>query len=118
MVYMDIVLEAGDILYLPRGWWHDPVPVGEETIHLAVGVFPAYVNNYLTWIAQNMVEKEIARAPLSYYEADKVFLEELANQTAEYIKDRENYRKFIENFYDKKRIEKSAEFGKFRKLSM
>ncbi|MDW0737334.1 cupin domain-containing protein [Mannheimia haemolytica] len=70
-VYMDIVLEAGDVLYLPRGWWHDPIPVGEETVHLAVGIFPAYTHNYLTWVSQNMVEKEIARASLSHYESDK-----------------------------------------------
>lgn len=105
-VYMDIILEAGDILYLPRGWWHDPVPVGEETVHLAVGIFPAFVNNYLTWVAQNIVEKEIARASLSYYEKDKNLLEQLAEKISEYIKDKENYTKFIENFYDKKRIEK------------
>lgn len=105
-VYMDIVLEAGDVLYLPRGWWHDPIPVGEETVHLAVGIFPAYTHNYLTWVSQNMVEKEIARASLSHYESDKELIAQLAEQTAEYIKDKENYRKFIENFYDQKRIEK------------
>ncbi|RGE48812.1 hypothetical protein MHD_02375 [Mannheimia granulomatis] len=105
-VYMDIVLEAGDVLYLPRGWWHDPIPVGEETVHLAVGIFPAYTHNYLTWVSQNMVEKEIARASLSHYESDKELIAQLAEQTAEYIKDKENYRKFIENFYDQKRVEK------------
>ncbi|SUT99836.1 Cupin superfamily protein [Actinobacillus lignieresii] len=105
-IYMDIILEAGDILYLPRGWWHDPIPVGEETVHLAIGIFPAYTNNYLTWIAQNIVEKEIARASLLYYERDQELLEQLALQTAEYIRDKENYRKFIENFYGKKRIER------------
>ncbi|HDL3454047.1 TPA: cupin-like domain-containing protein, partial [Mannheimia haemolytica] len=102
-VYMDIVLEAGDVLYLPRGWWHDPIPVGEETVHLAVGIFPAYTHNYLTWVSQNMVEKEIARASLSHYESDKELIAQLAEQTAEYIKDKENYHKFIENFYDQKR---------------
>ncbi|HDL5740723.1 TPA: cupin-like domain-containing protein, partial [Mannheimia haemolytica] len=105
-VYMDIVLEAGDVLYLPRGWWHDPIPVGEETVHLAVGIFPAYTHNYLTWVSQNMVEKEIARASLSHYESDKELIAQLAEQTAEYIKDKENYHKFIENFYDQKRVEK------------
>lgn len=73
-VYMDIVLEAGDILYLPRGWWHDPVPVGEETVHLAVGVFPAYVNNYLTWIAQNMVEKKLPEPLYLIMKLTKYFL--------------------------------------------
>lgn len=105
-VYMDIVLEAGDILYLPRGWWHDPIPVGEETVHLAVGIFPPYVNNYLSWIAHNMVEKEIVRESLLHYDRDISLLDSLASQVAEYIKNKENYNRFIEDFYDKKRIEK------------
>lgn len=28
---MEVVLEAGDILYIPRGWWHNPIPMGCET---------------------------------------------------------------------------------------
>lgn len=48
----------------------------------------------------------IARSSLSHYEADKELIDQLAMQTAEYIKDKENYRKFIEEFYDKKRTEK------------
>lgn len=32
----DDVLEEGDILYVPRGWWHAVRAVGEPTIHLAV----------------------------------------------------------------------------------
>ena len=38
-IYMDVILEAGDILYIPRGWWHDPLPLDEETFHLAVATF-------------------------------------------------------------------------------
>ncbi|STO63643.1 Cupin superfamily protein [Haemophilus parahaemolyticus] len=116
-VYMDVVLEAGDILYLPRGWWHDPVPIGEETVHLAIGIFPAYANNYLTWVSQNIVEKEIARESLIHYGRDEKLLEDLAIQTANYIKDKENYYKFIEEFYDKKRLEKPLKlevFGNYK----
>lgn len=105
-VYMDIILEAGDVLYLPRGWWHDPIPVGEETVHLAVGIFPPYANNYLNWIAKDIVKKEIARKSLCCYEHDRKILEELASEVSEFIMDKENYSKFIEEFYDNKRIEK------------
>src|SRR5215218_4984598 len=31
-------LEDGDLLYLPRGWWHVAEPLAEPTLHLTVGV--------------------------------------------------------------------------------
>ncbi|WP_419843945.1 cupin domain-containing protein [Actinobacillus pleuropneumoniae] len=105
-VYMDIILEAGDILYLPRGWWHDPIPVGEETVHLAIGIFPAYANNYLTWVANNIVEKEAARVSLFDYESDLSSIEDLSNTVSEYILDKNNFSKFMEDFYGKKRVER------------
>ena len=30
-VDMEVILEAGDILYMPRGWWHNPMPMNCET---------------------------------------------------------------------------------------
>jgi ribosomal protein L16 Arg81 hydroxylase len=30
-------LHPGDVLYIPRGWWHDAVPVGEPTMHITLG---------------------------------------------------------------------------------
>ncbi|WP_159991644.1 cupin domain-containing protein [Pelistega ratti] len=104
-VYMDIMLEEGDVLYLPRGWWHDPIPVGEETVHLAIGIFPPYANNYLNWITKKVVDNEVARKSLHSFAQDEVLLEELAKVTSDSIKDRANYMRFLEEFYDSKRIE-------------
>lgn len=35
---LDIILEAGDLLYLPRAWWHDPVAAGGPSLHLTIGL--------------------------------------------------------------------------------
>lgn len=35
---IDTVLEPGDCLYLPRGWVHSAVALGETSIHITVGV--------------------------------------------------------------------------------
>ena len=32
------VLAAGDLLYIPRGWWHVAFPLDEPTLHLTVGI--------------------------------------------------------------------------------
>ena len=34
---MDVTLEAGDLLYLPRGWWHQVIPFDEGSFHVSVG---------------------------------------------------------------------------------
>lgn len=37
---IDVVLEPGDALYLPRGYLHSATALGEVSIHLTVGVHP------------------------------------------------------------------------------
>lgn len=34
----DGLLEQGDLLYMPRGWWHVAIPVDEPTMHITVGM--------------------------------------------------------------------------------
>lgn len=36
--YLDVVLEPGDALYLPRGWIHAASALGEVSIHVTLGV--------------------------------------------------------------------------------
>jgi Cupin superfamily protein len=35
---MDVVLRAGDTLYLPRGWLHEALTSAEDSLHLTIGV--------------------------------------------------------------------------------
>lgn len=35
---MDLVLDVGDVLYLPRGWIHDARTINAESLHLTLGV--------------------------------------------------------------------------------
>ncbi len=45
------IIEAGDLLYLPRGWWHEVLPIG-ETFHIAIGMYPPYILHYISWLLQ------------------------------------------------------------------
>jgi len=53
---MDLELEQGSCLYVPRGWWHKVEPVvGYDTIHLAVAIHVPLILDYLIWAAANIL---------------------------------------------------------------
>ena len=57
---LDVVLEAGDALYLPRGWWHEVTPLPEPSLHLSVGVYVPSVFDALNWICQRVLPQELS----------------------------------------------------------
>lgn len=63
MPVFDQVLEPGDILYIPRGWWHEALPItGCETFHITAGAYTGTLIDYLTWIAnKHLVGNSLAR---------------------------------------------------------
>jgi hypothetical protein len=48
------MLEDGDLLYIPRGWWHVAVPLNEPTLHLTVGVHQLTGLDFLSWYADRL----------------------------------------------------------------
>lgn len=97
--YMDVTLEAGDVFYLPRGWWHNPLPIGEETFHLAIGTFPAFTMDYLAWTVREAQALLPARRSLNNnWEADEQNLRDTAQRLGAMIADSTNYRRFMDEF--------------------
>lgn len=103
--YMDFVLEAGDVFYLPRGWWHNPLPLGEETFHLALGTFPAYTMDYLGWAMRHMQDFLYARQSMSQWEDDQPKLDAVGRHLGAFINDPDNYRRFMDEFVGATRVE-------------
>jgi hypothetical protein len=60
----EIVLESGDMLYLPRGYWHAAVGVGGPTLHLTIGLTRKNGHDLLTWLADQAVALDLVRADL------------------------------------------------------
>jgi hypothetical protein len=58
------VLEDGDLLYMPRGWWHVAVPLNEPTLHLTVGVHKRTGLDFLKWLSERMRASEAFREDL------------------------------------------------------
>jgi ribosomal protein L16 Arg81 hydroxylase len=60
----EIVLEPGDMLYLPRGYWHAAVGTGEPTLHLTIGVTRKTGSDFLHWLADDALSDVLARTDL------------------------------------------------------
>jgi hypothetical protein len=57
-------LEDGDLLYIPRGWWHVAVPLAEPTLHLTVGVHNRTGLDLLGWLSERVRANETFRRDL------------------------------------------------------
>jgi ribosomal protein L16 Arg81 hydroxylase len=60
----DGMMEDGDALYLPRGWWHAAFPVGEPSLHLTVSLTPPNGLDFLGWTVSRLRAREEVRANL------------------------------------------------------
>lgn len=52
---LDVTLQAGDLLYLPRGWWHEVLPGDEPSFHLSIGSYAPTVQDYIVWASQQLL---------------------------------------------------------------
>ncbi|HET8546568.1 MAG TPA: cupin domain-containing protein [Bryobacteraceae bacterium] len=58
------LLREGDLLYIPRGWWHVATPLGEPTLHLTVGISNPTGAEFLSWFVDRLRESEEVRRDL------------------------------------------------------
>lgn len=60
----EAMLEDGDLLYIPRGWWHVALPVAKPTLHLTVGVHNRTGLDLTRWLLERLRENENFRQDL------------------------------------------------------
>jgi hypothetical protein len=61
------MLDEGDLLYIPRGWWHVAMPLDEPTLHLTVGVNNATGADLLSWFIDRLRTSEDVRRDLPIF---------------------------------------------------
>jgi ribosomal protein L16 Arg81 hydroxylase len=62
---LDCELKPGDVLYVPRGWWHRVIPSNSGSFHLSVGTYAPTAMDFLQWICHFHLSKlESARVGL------------------------------------------------------
>lgn len=64
--YLDIVLAAGDVLYIPRGHWHYAVTEDDSSVHITCGVTCRSGAHFLQWLKAELMGSRLWRenAPL------------------------------------------------------
>lgn len=54
-ILIDKVLNPGDVLYFPRGWWHSVETLDPPALHVTLGVASATGTDLLEWVADQML---------------------------------------------------------------
>ncbi|MBA2295981.1 MAG: hypothetical protein H0W16_12715 [Actinobacteria bacterium] len=60
---LDVILRAGDTMYLPRGWLHEALTSDSDSLHITVGV------NVRRWIDEARSELDLREQELHFREA-------------------------------------------------
>lgn len=60
------VLEDGDMLYMPRGWWHEAVPEDGLSLHVSFSLDPSNGVDLLHWLADQLACHEEMRMDLPH----------------------------------------------------
>lgn len=103
---MDIILEPGDIFYLPRGWWHEVSATGGETFHLAIGTYPPYVTDYLNWIVEDIsAQSNMFRMPVDVMPLTSETSEMIIEQFSKAVASPENQIRFSQLFLSHQRMD-------------
>lgn len=103
---LDTILEAGDLLYIPRGWWHEGLPLeNEPTFHIAVGTFPNRVSDYLNWICTTQLSKHVeGRLSLNFNLNNTNALSLMTEKVIELLNNPENFQLFYEAVAENQRV--------------
>jgi hypothetical protein len=64
----DGILNDGDLLYIPRGFWHVAAPLDEPSLHISVSAQPATSVEFLAWWMRTLRGHPEARVSLTRME--------------------------------------------------
>lgn len=86
-VQMQPVMTPGDVLYIPRGRYHDALASSESSLHLTFGVEFLSGFHFLSAIAAGLMEDSFVRQPLPRFdrpEAHRAHMKQLADHVHAY----------------------------------
>lgn len=106
---LELVLNEGDVLYVPRGWWHHVIPMQLGSFHLSVGTYAPSLFDYVIQTSAKFLEQQVgirrAFSPADYREA----VAEAMRQLAEVLLDPKNAAAFDRDWIGREHM--NAEFN-------
>jgi Cupin superfamily protein len=75
----DLILAAGSVLHVPRGWWHDATALEGPSVHLTFGVTSATGAELIAWLADDLRRHDLFRQDLPRFGDRDTRLRELAD---------------------------------------
>ncbi|MBE9039759.1 cupin [Oscillatoriales cyanobacterium LEGE 11467] len=78
---LNVILEPGDVLYIPRGHWHYALALDKPSLHLTLGVHGQTGISLLEWLVDELKEDEAWRQSLPLLTAEfPISVEERSNE--------------------------------------
>jgi ribosomal protein L16 Arg81 hydroxylase len=106
---LELTLEEGDVMYVPRGWWHHVIPLQVGSFHLSVGSYPTTLFDYVIQTSAKYLEQQVsarrAFSPTDYRET----VDDLLRQLSAVLLDATNAAAFERDYFGRERM--NAEFN-------
>jgi hypothetical protein len=80
--YLETVLSKGDVLYIPRGHWHDAIAEGEPSLHLTLAVVCRTGLSFSAWLGERLQKESAWRQNLPLAFGDGTWRDEHSSITA------------------------------------
>jgi ribosomal protein L16 Arg81 hydroxylase len=72
---LEAVLQPGDLLYIPRGYWHEATAQNEVSVHLTIGIHVRTAVDFMTWIIDGLRENIEWRMAFPLDLREEIFLD-------------------------------------------
>jgi ribosomal protein L16 Arg81 hydroxylase len=102
---IDYVLNQGDILYIPRGWWHEVTPMEVDSVHLSLGTYAASLSDYILWALSRTLPQVIDARRGFYQQKDLAqILENIIDSVKPELCNQKNFADFMQHTQSRERL--------------